>query len=610
MAESTSSDTAPAPTPSHEPDDARRAFKLVFSILPMDETAFRLRFAVTLGLMLLAAVLNALVPNFFSAAVDAFSGTQPRGLEVAVAPAAILIAYVAVHWLAKMFNEARWMLYGPLEQRAQRHLALRASEHLLRLSLDFHQSRNTGEISRVMDNGLRGMREFLFNAFFLILPFTAEILFVAAIMFAILDPIFCGLLVATLALYATTLILGSEKLRRHQRQAVSRGARAHGEAIDALINFETVKHFGNERFIAGRYDSSLAEVENLTVKAHTYRSILGFALMTILAAGMAAILLLAAGRIEAGTMTIGDLVLVNAYLLQLVRPLERFGNLYRTIKQALVELEQLSALLHQDADLPDRAGAVALPPGPGALRFDDLSFSYGPEAHALKGIDIAAAPGEKIALVGPSGAGKSTVAKLLFRFYDPTEGAIRLDGGDIRDVTLESYREAVAMVPQDPVLFNDTIGYNIAFGRPDATLEEIEQVARLAQIHDFIAGLPHGYDTRVGERGLKLSGGEKQRVAIARAFLKRARVLILDEATSALDSATEKEVQACLKSLGGAHTTVVVAHRLSTIVDADQIIVLDEGRIVERGRHEDLLEMGGLYAELWRRQAEQAGGEA
>ncbi|MEK9724410.1 MAG: ATP-binding cassette domain-containing protein, partial [Rhodospirillaceae bacterium] len=347
-------------------------------------------------------------------------------------------------------------------------------------------------------------------------------------------------------------------------------------------------------------------VERLTVKAHTYRSLLGFALMSIMAAGMASILLLAYGRIEAGIMTLGDLVLVNAYLLQLVRPLERLGNLYRQIKQALVELEQLGHLLDETPDIPDRPDAVALPDGPGVLEVDGVGFAYGEAGEALTDLTFTARPGEKIALVGPSGAGKSTVAKLLFRFYDPQSGAVRVDGVDLRDIQLASYRAAVAVVPQDTVLFNDTIGYNIAFGRPGAAPDEIEAMAKLANIHGFIADLPNGYETRVGERGLKLSGGEKQRVAIARAFLKGARLIILDEATSALDSTTEKGVQECLRDVAGALTTVVVAHRLSPIVDADLILVRDAGRVVARGRHDDLLAADGLYAELWRRQIKEA----
>jgi len=586
--------------------DTRRALTLTFKALPLAEAPFRVRFFLTLTLMTLAALLNAAVPNFFAAAIDAIAGGNPKANPWAVAPAAILVAYVAVHWISRMFNEARWMLYGPIEQRAQRRLALLASEHLLKLSLEYHLSRNTGEISRIMDNGLRGLREFLFNAVFLILPFMAEILFVAVIVFSLLDFIFGALLVGTLALYAVSLIAGSERLRKHQRQAVTRGAIAHGEAIDALINFETVKHFGNERLVADRYDGSLAEVERLTVRAHTYRSLLGFVLMTILAGGMVIILLLANSRIEAGTMTLGNLVLVNAYLLQLIRPLERLGNIYRNLKQALVELEQLAGLLDEQPDIPDRPGAVDVPDGPGVLQVNAITFSYAGHDTALSGLSFEARPGQKVALVGPSGAGKSTVAKMLFRFYDPDSGTIAIDGRDLRDIKLASFRDTVAVVPQEPVLFNDTIGYNIAFGRPGAAVADVEDVARLAAIHDFIVSLPDGYETRVGERGLKLSGGEKQRVAIARAFLKGARLIVLDEATSALDSTTEKSVQECLKDFSDRLTMVVVAHRLSTIVDADLILVLDKGRVVERGMHDDLLTKDGLYAELWRRQIKEA----
>lgn len=582
-----------------ERGESYSALRLMIAVLPLNQSQFRNRFLLTLALLMSAALLNAIVPNFFAAAVDAISGETTWAL----APAALLAAYVFSHWLAKLFNEARWMLYGPIEQRAQRTLALRASEHLLRLSLAFHLSRNTGEISRIMDNGLRGLREFLFNAFFLILPFAAEILFVAAFMLFRVALVFAAILMVTIVVYGAVLIISSERLRKYQRRAVHEGARAHGEAIDALINYETVKYFGNEQFVAERFDSSLANVERLTVRVHTFRSFLGFTLMSILAGGMLLILMLALERIEAGTMTIGELVLVNAYLLQLVRPLERFGNLYRSIRQALVELEQLIQLLDETPDIPDRPDARPLPDGPGAIRFEAVHFSYRDGSPTLGDVSFEVPPGAKVALVGPTGAGKSTVARLLFRFYDPDAGRILLDGVDIRSLTLESLRRAIAVVPQDPVLFNDTIEYNIAFGRPGASRRAVEDAARAAQIHDFIHGLPEGYGTRVGERGLMLSGGEKQRVAIARAVLKNPRLLILDEATSALDSTTEQGVQECLRNIGAGITTFVIAHRLSTVVDADNILVLDRGRIVESGVHSDLLRRGGLYAELWHRQA-------
>ncbi|MDA1088880.1 MAG: ABC transporter ATP-binding protein/permease [Proteobacteria bacterium] len=588
--------------PKSSDGESYSALRLMMTVLPWGEGRFRNRFLLTLGLLTTAAALNAIVPNFFAAAVDAFSG-GPGIPTWAVAPATILAAYVFTYWLSKLFNEARWMLFGPIEQRAQRTLALRSSEHLLRLSLGFHLTRNTGEISRVMDNGLRGLREFLFDAVFLILPFAAEILFVAGFMLVRLDYVFTLVLLATIVLYVVVLIVGSDRLRKHQRLAISKGAVAHGEAIDALINYETVKYFGNEQFVAERYDTSLAVVERLTVRAFTYRSLLGFLMMTLLTGGMLSIFMLAATRLEAGTMSLGELVLVNAYLLQLVRPLERLGNLYRSIKQSLVELEQLVELLDEAPDLPDRKGALALPDGPGAIQFENVKFSYGNGLQTLNGLDFEAPPGAKVALVGPTGAGETTIARLLYRFYDPDAGGVYVDGREIRTLTLDSLRGAIAVVPQDPVLFNDTIGYNIGFGRPGAEQREVEDAARAAHIHDFIEGLPDGYATRVGERGLKLSGGEKQRVAIARALLKNPRIFILDEATSALDSTTEQGVQACLKDIGTTITTLVIAHRLSTIVDADIILVIDQGRIVERGIHTELLSKKGLYAELWQRQA-------
>jgi ATP-binding cassette subfamily B protein len=420
-----------------------------------------------------------------------------------------------------------------------------------------------------------------------------------------LDFVFAIVLLVTIILYAVVLIIGSDRLRKHQRLAISKGAVAHGEAIDALINYETVKYFGNEQFVAERYDTSLADVERLTVRAFTYRSFLGFIMMTILTGGMLSIFMLAVGRIEAGTMSLGELVLVNAYLLQLVRPLERLGNLYRAIKQALVELEQLVELLDETPDLPDRKDAIALPMGPGEVRFENVEFSYRNGLQTINGLDFQVPPGTKVALVGPTGAGKTTIARLLYRFYDPDAGGVFVDDCEVRTLTLDSLRSAIAVVPQDPVLFNDTIGYNIAFGRPKAGQQTVEEAARSAHIHEFIQGLPEGYATRVGERGLKLSGGEKQRVAIARALLKNPRIFILDEATSALDSTTEQSVQACLRDIGATITTLVIAHRLSTIVDADMILVLDQGRIVERGVHTDLLIQGGLYAELWQRQAKE-----
>jgi ATP-binding cassette, subfamily B, heavy metal transporter len=580
--------------------DRHALLRLLRLLWPRDEAGFRMRFGLTMGLLAGAALVNALVPLLFAAAVDQLDADR----AALAAPLAILIGYVLLQWLSRILNESRWALYGPIDQRLQRRLALRAIEHLHGLSLRFHLARRTGEISRILDNGLKGLRELVFDAIFLILPFVCEIVFVATAMLVRVDVAFAGILLATLVVYGTVLVIGSEWLRAHQRRAVARGAMAHGQAIDSLINYETIKYFNREELIAHRYDGSLAEVERLTVKSLRFRSTIGIVLVSIIACGMAAMLLLATMRVGAGAMTLGELVLVNTYLLQLLRPMERLGQLYRSIKQSLVDLEQLVALLDEQPEVIDRPDARPLRPGPGAVAFERVSFHYGAGRGTLEDVSFEVAPGRKLAIVGPTGAGKSSIARLLFRFYDPTAGRILIDGQDIGGLTQASVRAAIGVVPQEAVLFNDTIGENIALARPEARPAEIDAAAAAAALKDFIEALPDGYATLVGERGLKLSGGEKQRIAIARAILKRPRVFIFDEATSALDSATEQAVQANLAAISRDTTTIVIAHRLSTIVAADEILVLEGGRIVERGDHARLVQAGGLYADLWRRQAE------
>jgi ATP-binding cassette subfamily B protein len=567
------------------------------------EPALRRRVVGTVVLLCGMALVNALVPLLFARAVDALA---VRATAALAAPVVIVLAYVVAQWLARVLSELRWGLYGPIEQRTRRRLARSSLDHLHGLSLRFHLARRTGQISRILDNGLSAVRELLFDSVFLILPLLAELLFVAVIMLAWLEGVFAVVLVGTVVLYGVALVVGSEWLRAHQRKAVAEGAVAHGKAVDSLLNYETVKYFGNEHHVSARYDASLAEVERLTVRALRFRSLTGILLVTILGLGTGTILLLATGRVTSGAMTVGELVLVNTYLIQLIRPMDRLGQLYRSIRQALVDLEQLMELLAETPEVRDRPDAVPLPPGPGEVRFEAVAFAYDPARPILERVDFRIPPRRTVAVVGPTGAGKSTLARLLFRFYDPTEGRILVDGRDIRDVTQASLRAAIAVVPQDTVLFNDTIRYNVAFGRPDASPAEIEAAARSAELLAFIERLPEGWDTLVGERGLKLSGGEKQRVAIARAILKRPRLLVLDEATSALDSATEAAIQRRLREIGRGATTLVIAHRLSTVVDADEILVLDRGRIVERGTHAQLLARQGLYAGLWRRQAVQA----
>ena len=384
--------------------------------------------------------------------------------------------------------------------------------------------------------------------------------------------------------------------------AVIKAAEAHGKAIDSLLNYETVKYFGNENYVSARYDNELSEAERLTVRSLIFRSILGVAQMTVLGIGAGAIVVLGGMDVASGAMTVGAFVLINTYLLQLVRPLERLGNLYRSIKQALIDLEQMVRIFEEEPEVTDADGAEALPEGPGAIRFENVSFAYDPRRPILKNVSFELDAGRKLALVGPSGGGKTTLGRLLFRFYDPIEGRVEIDGHDIRACTQDTVRAAVGVVPQDTVLFNEAIGENIQFGRPGATGDEIEDAAKLAQIDGFIESLPDRFDTVVGERGLKLSGGEKQRVAIARAVLKRPRIFLFDEATSALDSHTEQAIQKSLTEVSRGSTTVVIAHRLSTIVDADQILFVEAGKIIERGSHLQLLAMKGHYAALWEKQ--------
>ena len=574
-------------------------YQLLKVFWPSDLPGLRPRFLATIGLLVSAAAINASVPLLFAALIDRLSGQG----QIVAAPAAILAGYIGLQWFSRLGNELRWMFYGPLEQRLRRRFGLKALEHLHGLSLRFHLDRRSGQISAVLANALTGLRETLFNVVFLILPLALEIAFVAGVMLVRVAPVFALVLFATLSVYTVVLVVGSEWLRAHQKLAAARSAQAHGEALDSLLNYETVKYFGNEEHVTQRYDASLAEVEELTIRALTFRSVTGIGLVTVLGIGMAIILFAAAGRVEAGLMTVGELVLVNTYLIQLIRPMERLGQLYRQIKQSLVDLDLLLELLAEVPDIVDRPGAQPLVPGPGEIRFEKVAFAYGPDRIVLHEVDFTLAAGQKVALVGPTGSGKSTITRLLFRFYDPGAGRVLIDGQDIRFVTQASLREAIAVVPQDTVLFNDTIAYNIGFGRPDATLTEIEAATEGAELDRLIRTLPQGYASLVGERGLKLSGGEKQRVAIARAILKRPRIVILDEATSALDAATEEAVQANLARLVDGVTSLVVAHRLATVVDADVILVLDEGRIVERGSHAELLATGGLYAELWARQA-------
>tara|TARA_R110002110_G_scaffold58355_1_gene165855 strand:+ start:280 stop:2175 length:1896 start_codon:yes stop_codon:yes gene_type:complete len=570
---------------------------------PRDDPGMRLRVALSVGILFLTAVLNALLPVLFSLAIDRLTPTGTSLLIVA--PVALLLAYGFVFWFSRALNELRWILFGPLEQRVRRRLGLAVFDHLHTLSLRYHLSRRTGMLSRVQERGLEATAELLFNLVFVIAPLITEIVIITAVVLARFEAHFAIIMAVTLSLFLFAVIYGSEVLRRYQRPAVIKASEAHGKAIDSLINYETVKYFGNEEYVSGRYDRELAEAERLTVRSLIFRSLLGVAQMTVLGLGAGAIVVLGGMDVAAGAMTIGAFVLINTYLLQLVRPLERLGNLYRSIKQALIDLEQMIRIFDEKPEVTDRPGATPLPGGDGAIRFENVSFAYDPRRPILKNISFEVEAGQKLALVGPSGGGKTTLGRMLFRFYDPAEGSVLIDGHDISGFTQHSVRAAIGVVPQDTVLFNESIGDNIGFGRPGANDKEISDAAKLAQISSFIGSLPDGMNTVVGERGLKLSGGEKQRVAIARAVLKRPRIFLFDEATSALDSHTEQAIQQSLTEVSRGSTTVVIAHRLSTIVDADQILFIEAGEIVERGSHLQLLALQGSYAALWERQQRQ-----
>jgi ABC-type transport system involved in Fe-S cluster assembly fused permease/ATPase subunit len=478
------------------------------------------------------------------------------------------------------------------------------------LSLRFHLDRRTGGLARAVGRGTQAIDFLLTFILFNIVPTMIEILIVCGILWRLYDWQFAAVTFATIVVYIGFTFAMTDWRVRFRQEMNSRDTEANTNAVDSLINYETVKYFANEEHEARRYDRSLQAYERAAVRSETTLAILNVGQGIIIACGLIGVMLLAALGVAEQRMTVGDFVLVNAYLIQLYLPLNFLGMVYRNIKQSLVDLEQMLALLQEAPEIVDRPDAPALAVRQGAVAFRRVDFRYDPRRPILEDIDFTIKPGETVAIVGSSGAGKSTIARLLFRFYDVDAGAIEIDGQDIRDVTQDSLRRAIGVVPQDTVLFNDTVLYNIAYGRPGATRAEIEAAARFARIHDFVTGLPDSYDTMVGERGLKLSGGEKQRVAIARVILKAPEILIFDEATSALDTKTEREIQASLAEVAAGRTTLIIAHRLSTIVDADQILVLDMGRIVERGHHRELLARDGLYAAMWARQQEAARREA
>ncbi|MBM3587860.1 MAG: ABC transporter ATP-binding protein/permease [Alphaproteobacteria bacterium] len=570
---------------------------------PEGEPMLRLRVVGALWLLAAAKAANVLVPIAYARAVDSLAPQSGAGAVIAV-PVALLFGYGLLRVMASALGELRNAVFSKVQARAGRRVALEVFRHLHALSMRFHMDRATGGLSRVIERGVRGIATSLNFLLFNIIPTIVEILFVAAILWWMFAASFALTMLGTIIAYvAFTLIFTNWRLR-FRRQMNQTDEEANTKAVDSLLNYETVKYFGNEGHEARRYDESLTRYESAYVRSETTLNMLNAGQATIMAVGLTITMLLAGGGIADGSMSIGDLVMVNTYLIQLYQPLNILGFAYREIKQGLTDMEQMFALLDVPAEVRDAPGAVPLALTQGIIRFEDVRFGYRPDREILKGISLTVPPGRMLAIVGPTGAGKSTISRLLFRFYDVTGGRVLVDGQDVRGITQHSLRAAIGVVPQDTVLFNDTIRYNIGYGRPGATDAEIENAARLAQVHDFVTRLPDGYATRVGERGLKLSGGEKQRVAIARTILKDPRLLILDEATSALDTRTEQEIQAALRDVARNRTTLVIAHRLSTVVEADEIIVLQEGAIAECGTHGALIAADGLYADMWRRQSE------
>ena len=589
----------PGPAKTGPRNDWQTIKTLMPYLWPVGEMGLRLRVVCAMALLALAKLTNVVVPIFYKHAVDALSSDTAAVLAV---PVALLIGYGLARILAQTFGELRDAVFAKVAQRAIRLAGLRTFQHLHRLSLRFHMDRKTGGVSRAVERGTKGIEFLLTFMLFNVLPTLLEIVLVCAVMWGLYGVWYALVTFLTMGVYIAWTLIVTEWRIKYRRVMNETDSEANTKSIDSLLNFETVKYFGNEDHEAKRFDSSLRGYERAAVKSKTTLSYLNIGQGAIIAAGVTFIMLMAGSGVIAGAMTIGDFVLVNAYLVQLFLPLNFLGFVYREIKRSLTDMETMFELLAQNAEIEDRPGARPLIPGGGEVVFEDVDFAYDPRRPVLEGVSFAVPPGKTVAIVGPSGAGKSTISRLLFRFYDVTGGRITIDGQDIREVTQESLRAAIGMVPQDTVLFNDTIFYNIAYGRPGATPAEIEDAARLARIHDFIMSLPEGYSATVGERGLKLSGGEKQRVAIARTILKRPSILLFDEATSALDSHTEQEILASLNEVSADLTTLTIAHRLSTVIDADEILVLDQGHIVERGSHRGLLEQKGAYARMWARQ--------
>ena len=570
---------------------------------PPEHAWVRRRVVLAMVALIASKLVTVGTPFFYKGAVDALAGEgTDAAWTLGLGAVGLTVAYGMARLMGVGFQQLRDVIFARVGQRALRAVALHTFTHIHRMSMRYHISRRTGGLSRIMERGVKGVEFLLRFLLFSIGPLILELALIAIVLAVVFDWTYLAVVVVTIGLYVWFTFKVTEWRVKIRREMNDQDTDANQKAIDSLLNFETVKYFGAEATEARRYDGAMAGYESAAVRTINSLAFLNFGQSIIITAGLVGVMCLAAVGVSRGALTVGDFVMVNAYMIQITMPLNFLGTVYREIRQALVDMGEMFGLLDQPAEVTDRPDAKRLEVRGGEVVLDDVRFGYEAARPILKGVTIRAGAGETVAIVGPTGSGKSTIGRLLFRFYDVDGGALRIDGQDVRGVTQDSLHAAIGVVPQDTVLFNDTILYNIAYGRPGASQEEIEAAARAAQIHDFVAGLPDGYETTVGERGLKLSGGEKQRVGIARTLLKDPPILLLDEATSALDSETERDIQASLAAMGRGRTVLTIAHRLSTVVDADRIVVLEDGMVAEQGTHDELLERAGRYASLWQRQ--------
>ncbi|MDG1376543.1 MAG: ABC transporter ATP-binding protein/permease [Yoonia sp.] len=592
-------------------NDARvQGWSVIRAVLPYlwpeGDTGVKVRVVTSLLALFLSQIIAVITPQFFSQAVDALAPEEPTAATyLGLGAVGLVLAYGLARVISVGLQQLRDVIFTTVGQGALRSLALETFTHIHRLSMRYHITRKTGGLSRIIERGVKGVEFLLRFLLFSVGPLIVQLLLIAGVLFFTFDVWYLIVVVVTIGLYVWFTFTVTEWRVKIRKEMNDQDTDANQKAIDSLLNFETVKYFGAEKWEADRYDRAMQNYMKAAIKTNYSLAFLNFGQALIITAGLAGVMVMAAIGVQNGTLTVGDFVLVNAYMIQITMPLNFLGTVYREIRQALIDMGGMFDLLHQPAEVLDKEGAQVLKVQGGEVVLDDVYFGYDKERGILKGVSLTVKPGQTVAIVGSSGSGKSTIGRLLFRFYDVVEGAMRIDGQDLRDVTQESLHAQVGVVPQDTVLFNDTVHYNIAYGRPSASENEIIAAAKAAKIHDFIVSLPDGYATTVGERGLKLSGGEKQRVGIARTLLKNPPILLLDEATSALDTETEMEIQAELKAMSQGRTVITIAHRLSTIADADLIVVLEDGKVVEQGTHDALLAAEGRYAQLWNRQVEE-----